>query len=88
MEGVDRMMVDSKSRDDADVAGEEASPRPRRLFRYRTSAFHGKWFESEEEAVEDAIRAGQAMRREGRIVLRSDCRIETKLGEGGSSPDG
>src|SRR5687768_3995989 len=38
-------------------------------FRYSTPAVHGKWMRSECEARSDALRAGVAYLREGRITL-------------------
>ena len=77
-------MMDSKTRQEVDEAerAEAAAAEPRLLYRYRTSAFHGNWFATEEEAAEDALRAGQAYRDgRGKLALRGDCRIETGTGE-------
>lgn len=50
-----------------------------RRFRYRTSVVLGRWFASREDAVADALRAGQAYVDPDdpeKVVLRNDVRIE------------
>lgn len=50
-----------------------------RHYRYRTSVVLGRWFASREDAVADALRAGQAYVDPDdprKVVLRTDVQIE------------
>ena len=50
-------------------------------FRYRSPVVLGRWFATREEALADALRAGQAYRDpddETQVILRQDTYIEEK----------
>ena len=51
-------------------------------YRYRSPVLHGPWRASREQAVEDAIRAGQAGRADdGSIRWYDDARLEEEGGD-------
>lgn len=48
-------------------------------FRYATAALRGPWRASEAEALEDALQAGQAFARRGKVVLFEFAKVERSL---------
>jgi len=61
-----------------------------RRYRYRTAALTGRWRASEDAALADAVRAGQAIRSDEdcKIVWKVPGRVESFLyGRGRSPPD-
>lgn len=48
-------------------------------FRYATAALRGPWRGSEVEALEDALQAGQAFVRRGKVILFEFARVERSL---------
>ena len=57
-------------------------------FRYATLALLGRWRTKREDAVRDALRAGQAYRRGGKIRLHEFTTIESSSEERDEMPDG
>lgn len=58
---------------------------PPTRYRYRSPVLHGPWRNSQNEAVEDAITAGQAVREgedEARIHWRDSAGVEEENEEG------
>ena len=61
------------------MADEDARPGVACRFRYATAALHGPWRRSEAEALDDALQAGQAFVRSGRVTLFEFARLETVI---------
>ena len=61
------------------MAEEEVRRAAALRFRYATAALRGPWRASEAEALEDALQAGQAFARRGKVVLFEFARVERAL---------
>ena len=61
------------------MAEEEARQAAARRFRYATAALRGPWRASEAEALEDALQAGQAFVRRGKMTLFEFAKVERSL---------
>ncbi len=47
-------------------------------YRYITKALKGTWRSTEEEALQEALRLGQASQQDGTILLHDFARLETQ----------
>ena len=61
------------------MADEEAWQDAAVRFRYATAALLGPWRATEAEALEDALQAGQAYVRRGKVILFEFARVERSL---------